>query len=449
LTSCLESLLGQSGISRFKVFVSIDDAKSFKQMSTAGKAVAEKYGVEVLFWQSPKREPEPSHNAEQIAWFNFNAAKIAWHYWNVFEKVFTSQRFSHGIFIEEDLVFAPDFLSLFRSTAWLLHADESLWCVSAWNDIAFTQSVSDSCRLLRTSYFPGLGFLMRREAWQVVRDQWPVAPTMGWDYWMRVAFRRAGKECIIPEVSRSHHASKKGSSVTSSKQVKFFSSMALADRPNLCGIEAPCHQFGDTSYLISDTYEAWLDAAISKADARIKAGELRGPQLRLEHGKLYVVTYSHEEYNSLTEVAGLLPKGTKGAIPPDVRAEHHGLFFSRNPGSRAQLLFVDSKGPVRYGGHTPPAYTAVKGQHGQTCSATCVSNGLRCDAGAMAYVNNCKSLLDHFPCEQGCAHQVGKELPVYVSDASRDTGKQCLVTFISPMGCDGSHPSTSRLCACV
>ena len=36
----------------------------------------------------------------------------------------------------DDLLVAPDFLRLFWSAAWLLRADPSLWCVSAWNDNA-------------------------------------------------------------------------------------------------------------------------------------------------------------------------------------------------------------------------------------------------------------------------------------------------------------------------
>ena len=48
---------------------------------------------------------------------------------------------THVILLEEDLVVAPDFLTLFRSTAWLLNADDSLFCVSAWNDNGFVRHV--------------------------------------------------------------------------------------------------------------------------------------------------------------------------------------------------------------------------------------------------------------------------------------------------------------------
>merc|ERR1711959_843111 len=108
------------------------------------------------------------------------------------------------------------------------------WCVSAWNDNGFHHSAKDVCRLWRTSYFPGLGFLLPRYAWDTLRTWWPQAPTMGWDYWMRIAFDRAGKECIIPEVSRSHHVADKGSSVNGRKQVAFFAAMKFASVPSIC-----------------------------------------------------------------------------------------------------------------------------------------------------------------------------------------------------------------------
>eukprot|EP00913_Durusdinium_trenchii_P013555 g12725.t1 len=64
------------------------------------------------------------------------------------------------------------------------------------------------------------------------------------------------------------------------------------------------------------------------------------------------------------------------------------------------------------------------------------------------FLNDCNLLRKHFPCEAGCAHQVGKELPVYVPDEFQPTYRQCLLTFISPMNCEAKHSSTSRLCAC-
>lgn len=66
-----------------------------------------------------------------------------------------------AIFIENDLVLAPDFLWYFRITAPLLEHDPSIWCVSSWNDNGFSEIASDERKLFRTDYFPGLGWMIR------------------------------------------------------------------------------------------------------------------------------------------------------------------------------------------------------------------------------------------------------------------------------------------------
>ena len=70
-------------------------------------------------------------------------------------------KYEFAIFIENDLILAPDFLWFFRSTAPLLERDPSLWCVSSWNDNGFGEIVGDERRLFRTDYFPGLGWMIR------------------------------------------------------------------------------------------------------------------------------------------------------------------------------------------------------------------------------------------------------------------------------------------------
>eukprot|EP00747_Dinoflagellata_sp_TGD_P064221 gnl/TRDRNA2_/TRDRNA2_153805_c0_seq2.p1 gnl/TRDRNA2_/TRDRNA2_153805_c0~~gnl/TRDRNA2_/TRDRNA2_153805_c0_seq2.p1 ORF type:complete len:816 (+),score=142.21 gnl/TRDRNA2_/TRDRNA2_153805_c0_seq2:173-2449(+) len=452
LQDCLESLLGLVDASMFKFHVSLDDEKSFPPMTAVVNQVAAAKGVEIEVWQILPLEITAQHNQEQRRWFFMNAGKIAHHYWMVFERAFMDHKYENVIFVEEDLIFSPDFLSMFRSTSGLMKRDQSIWCVSAWNDIGFSSSFSDQCRLFRTTYFPGLGFLLPRYAWLQLREVWPVAPTMGWDYWMRVAFRRFEKECVIPEVPRSRHAAKKGSSVTHSKQLLLFASMALATIPSVCGLTQPCQQFGDISYLMLDNYERWVREAIAKSqivsiqDIRSAAG--------LDSKALYVVPYLMEEYNSIVEPLGLRPKGTANAIPADIRGEHYGVLDGRHLASRTRVLLVDRRSSRHY---LPPKEqvnmssnaVAMAAKKGESCSAACSSAGMWCDSSQLHFVNDCQALRKHFGCEQGCAHQVGKELPVYVPEPKEPTYQQCLVTFISAMKCDGKHDSTQRLCACL
>ncbi len=41
---------------------------------------------------------------------------------------------SHVVIVEDDMLFSPDFLLMFKATAPLLDRDPMLWCVSTWND---------------------------------------------------------------------------------------------------------------------------------------------------------------------------------------------------------------------------------------------------------------------------------------------------------------------------
>jgi len=89
------------------------------------------------------------------------------------------------------------------------------------------------------------------------------------------------------------------------------------------------------------------------------------------------------------------------------------------------------------------------GGGGQSCDDVCKTKGMTCNVEQLEFVNSCNGLLKVFPCENGCAHQVGKELPVYVHGSKEASHKQCLVTFISKLTCAGKHHATTRLCACM
>eukprot|EP00439_Symbiodinium_sp_Y106_P051629 s3528_g6.t2 len=233
---CLESLFAIPEVALFTVYISLDDPAAWTSMTAAAKQVAAGKGINIEVWQIGPRAFDATTvlNEETEKWMKTNTGKIAHHYWAVFEKSFMEKAHEHVIFVEEDLLFSPDFFALFRSTAGLFDEDPSLWCIGAWNDFGFKGTALDACSLQRTSYFPGLGFMLLRRAWLEVRKAWPIAPTMGWDYWMRVAFRAAGKECIVPQVSRSHHAAAKGSSVSTAKQIRLFEAMAFSDVPSTC-----------------------------------------------------------------------------------------------------------------------------------------------------------------------------------------------------------------------
>ena len=93
-----------------------------------------------------------------------------------------------------------------------------LLAVSAWNDNGQGRHVSDPQQLYRSDFFPGLGWMLTRSAWEELRDQWPAAY---WDDWLREPARRRDRHIIRPEVSRTYHIGKRGVSNSEFGQVTY------------------------------------------------------------------------------------------------------------------------------------------------------------------------------------------------------------------------------------
>lgn len=113
------------------------------------------------------------------------------------------------IFLEEDLEVAPDFFQLFAATAPLLERDKSLLCVSAWNDHGQHGRANNLTALYRTDIMPGLGWMLTASTGFELLTNWPV---MYWDDWLRKPEIRKGRQCIFPEVPRTHTFGEVGTS---------------------------------------------------------------------------------------------------------------------------------------------------------------------------------------------------------------------------------------------
>ena len=56
------------------------------------------------------------------------------------------------VVVEEDLEFAPDFLTLFAQLAPAMDSDSSILAISAYNDNGLSMLASSSCHVYRTSW---------------------------------------------------------------------------------------------------------------------------------------------------------------------------------------------------------------------------------------------------------------------------------------------------------
>lgn len=112
------------------------------------------------------------------------------------------------LILEEDIHIAPDFFDYFTAMAPILDTDNTLLAVSAFNDNGFKDTVKDTTRVLRSDFFPGLGWMMTRKLWtNELQLKWP---NVYWDDWLREPDQRVGRHVLRPEVSRTFHFGVKG-----------------------------------------------------------------------------------------------------------------------------------------------------------------------------------------------------------------------------------------------
>jgi alpha-1,3-mannosyl-glycoprotein beta-1,2-N-acetylglucosaminyltransferase len=115
-----------------------------------------------------------------------------------------------AIILEEDIEISRDFFSLMNATADILDKDDTLLAVSAYNDNGNENHVLDHKRLVRSDFFPGLGWMINRQTWEgpprhldaALKDHWPSG---FWDDWIRESNVRRGRQVLRPEISRSFH----------------------------------------------------------------------------------------------------------------------------------------------------------------------------------------------------------------------------------------------------
>uniref|UniRef100_A0A7M4FLQ5 Protein O-linked-mannose beta-1,2-N-acetylglucosaminyltransferase 1 n=1 Tax=Crocodylus porosus TaxID=8502 RepID=A0A7M4FLQ5_CROPO len=118
-----------------------------------------------------------------------------------------SQDARFAVVLEEDLDISIDFFSFLSQSIHLLEEDDSLYCISAWNDQGYEHTAEDPSLLYRVETMPGLGWVLQKSLYKdELEPKWPTPEKLwDWDMWMRMPEQRKGRECIIPDVSRSYH----------------------------------------------------------------------------------------------------------------------------------------------------------------------------------------------------------------------------------------------------
>lgn len=176
---------------KFPLFIAIDGDHQLTQQLALAMHMA--VGLQVI---KNLRVPNLQCTSENVGYCH-----LSMHYKMLLQLFFECLGAPRMIFLEDDLAIAPDFFNFFEATAPVLRQDATLWCVSAWSDHGQRGRAMNTTALYRTDVLPGLGWMLQADVGLELLPIWPVA---GWDDWMRASHTRKGRQCLFPEISRTH-----------------------------------------------------------------------------------------------------------------------------------------------------------------------------------------------------------------------------------------------------
>lgn len=228
--------------------------------------------------------------------------KISRHYNWALNTVF-SYGFEFVIIVEDDLDVAPDFFEYFQGTFPLLRSDDTLWCVSAWNDNGKSNLIDESAPelLYRSDFFPGLGWMMSKKLWDEIGPKWPKS---FWDDWIRNPEQRKGRACIRPELPRSRTFGKIGVSngLFFEKHLKYI---------KLSETFVPFSK-KDLSYLLKDNYDKTFIADVYRTPV-VTLEELRSSNVKV-NGPVRIQYNNRNQYKSTARSLGIM-EDFKSGVP--------------------------------------------------------------------------------------------------------------------------------------
>ncbi|XP_060808685.1 alpha-1,3-mannosyl-glycoprotein 2-beta-N-acetylglucosaminyltransferase isoform X2 [Amyelois transitella] len=248
--------------------------------------------------------------------------KIARHFKFALDHVLHTLGHDAVIIVEDDLDISQDFYEYFLGTYPLLLEDDSLWCISAWNDNGKRDVIDLSAPELlhRTDFFPGLGWMIMRHTWTKLAEEWPPA---FFDDWLRNPMNTDGKACIRPEISRTHTFGKIGVS-----KGLFYENHLKSMHLNTKYVEFTKL---DLSYLLKKFYDPALEETVSSLPVTT-ADQLEAMPRGSDAVKL---TYSNaRSFQHQARVLGLMDDFRSG-VP---RTAYRGIVTCMYRGRRVYLV---------------------------------------------------------------------------------------------------------------
>ncbi|GMH75858.1 hypothetical protein TL16_g06894 [Triparma laevis f. inornata] len=209
---------------------------------------------------------------------------LSQHYGFGLKQAFELQDSERVIVLEEDIQVSVDFFKFFEQFSPMLDDPyENLMCISAWNDNGMRGYVTDSKAVVRSDFFPGLGWMLTKEMW----EEWSTPPTGPWprgywDDWLREPERRKGRKIIRPEVSRTYHFGKSGG--TSNNVYSAYLDSIVLNEVDVDWNSEDVHRLKKSNY--DPSFRSRVEAArlVSSSDVRSSSDDVRVEYTSLDRG---------------------------------------------------------------------------------------------------------------------------------------------------------------------
>lgn len=277
LSRCLESVLSNkyrnTNSHAWDILVSRDRADGRDHSDV--DAVLRKHSAHLshIFSHQPEIDPgtiKPAEASKLEPDFVDESAyrRISAHYKYAISAAFARDpAISRVVILEDDMLISHDFFNYFERLTPVLEHDDTLWCVSSWNDNGLPGIAKNASQLFRTDFFPGLGWMLTRELWEnELRDIWP---QIFWDDWMRNPEVSKGRQCIRPEVSRTENFGEHGVSASMNFATHIGKVQTLRDdNDNKNGMDEGMDYFDGIElahYLAPDNFEKMFFTRMANA----------------------------------------------------------------------------------------------------------------------------------------------------------------------------------------
>jgi len=454
LRRTLRSLASQdkSVLSQVDLYVSVDSHRKSRYVVTAAQTESDSLELPLrAVWQ-----PTDVHHDGTPDLQLSSREKITAHYGRSLRRLFKENPgVTHAVILEDDLVLSPDFLVFLAAHApyTSLDPNEGPTAISGWNDnsAAKIPPVPSGATVL-TDFFPGLGWLLSRELWELLEPVWPdrrdsapimdvgrptrpypaarAAPT-GWDWWLRAEFEAQRWIVLYPLLGRVSHdgGSSGATNVAVAQQKSLYANFKTADESSAL----PRQKWVSAARSSSTRYPAVFRAALEELVDGAKPIPNVEYAKRMGGKRVYRVAFTEMQYPKLA---------SELALWPTPRA-----FF----GGRLVLKLDDDTTVIleRTAVLATRLEPVILAKRNESCAETCGGDG--CIPAATTAWNNCTRLAQRFGCARGCIYETGTDIPAIVADdAPISTAGSCVVAeMTNKLSCEGKHMHTHRVCVCA